>query len=467
MEDNSDLLGDARTHWRIFQMTNVDGDTEGKLVDIASTDLPQTFYDRGKSYLLIGKLYESLAAYAKAIQLSTATSMIDTPLKSMDNVDIIRDKSPAYEWVRRLLLTGQAAKFPTYEAKGAVKRLASSGYKPIASPVVVVAGGCDVSVEQQMQGYRQLMLEAFRNFKGTIISGGTTAGISGLVGDVSQEYSNAIRAIGYVPRSTPTDVSIDRRYSEIRYTEGDSLSALEPLQYWTDIIASDIPPSEVKLVGVNGGTITATEYRIALALGAYVAVIKDSGGEAAKLLQDDDWRMSLRLVQLPADVMTIRAFIGWESPRLAPDIQETIAKAIHDHYRHIRRGNAHNQDPSMAEWDKLPEYLKESSRQQAGHIFEKLSQIGCTVHKITDRDIELITFTEGEVEIMAEMEHGRWNVERLLDGWMWSEIRDIMKKTSPYLAGWSELPNEVKEWDRELVRQIPEFLAKVGLEVHR
>jgi hypothetical protein len=420
-----------------------------------------SFYDMGKSYLLAGKLYESLAAYAKAIQLSTATSMIDTALKSMGS------KSLAHEWLQRLLLLGQATKFPTYEAKRAVKKLASSGYKPIVSPVVVVAGGCDVSVEQQMQGYRQLILGAFRNFKGTIISGGTTAGISGLVGNVSEEHSDAIRTIGYVPRSTPTNVSIDRRYSEIRYTEGDSLSALEPLQYWTDIIASDIPPSQVKLVGVNGGTISAAEYRIALALGAYVAVIKDSGGEAAKLLQDDDWRMSMRLVQLPADVMTIRAFIGWESSRLAPDIQETMAKAIHDHYRHIRRGNAPDQDPSMAEWDKLPEYLKESSRQQASHIFEKLRQIGCTVHKITDRDIELMTFTEGEVEIMAEMEHERWNVERLLDGWMWSETRDIMKKTSPYLVGWSELPNEAKEWDRELVRQIPEFLAKVGLEVHR
>ncbi|MBA7640533.1 hypothetical protein ES703_48202 [subsurface metagenome] len=42
-----------------------------------------------------------------------------------------------------------------------------------------------------------------------------------------------------------------------------------------------------------------------------------------------------------------------------------------------------------------------------------------------------------------------------------------MKKTSPYLVGWSELPDNVKERDRELVRQIPEFLAKVGLEIHR
>ena len=37
--------------------------------------------------------------------------------------------------------------------------------------------------------------------------------------------------------------------------------------------------------------------------------------------------------------------------------------------------------------------------------------------------------TEEEAEIMAEMEHARWNVERLLDGWTWGERRDIIKKS--------------------------------------
>ena len=281
------------------------------------------------------------------------------------------------------------------------------------------------------------------------------------------KYSSTIRTIGYVPRLTPTDVSVDTRYSEIRYTEGDDFSTLEPLKYWGDIIASGILPSQVKLLGLNGGTITAFEYRIALALGAYVAVVRDSGGEAAKLLMDDDWSTSKMLLCLPADVMTIRTFIRWGSSTLTPDTRETIAKAIHDHYRYIRRGDAPSRDPSMAPWGKLPKHLRESSRQQAEHNFEKLHQLGYTVHKIKDRDIRLMTFPEDEVELMAEMEHGRWNVERLLDGWTLGERRDVIKKSSPYLVGWSELPDDVKSWDRELVRKMPEFLAKVGLEIRR
>jgi len=78
-----------------------------------------------------------------------------------------------------------------------------------------------------------------------------------------------------------------------------------------------------------------------------------------------------------------------------------------------------------------------------------------------------MTFTRDEIEVMAEKEHARWNVERLRDGWRWGETKDVTNKVSPYIVSWAELPEDVKEWDRETVRKIPEFLAKVGLEVRR
>lgn len=155
------------------------------------------------------------------------------------------------------------------------------------------------------------------------------------------------------------------------------------------------------------------------------------------------------------------------TPKLAPDLRETVAQAIHDAYRRAWQGKVHNRDLSIAKWDELPDYLKESNRHQADHIFDKLRRLGCTVHKINYRDIVLMTFTEDEIEIMAEMEHARWSEERLRDGWRWGKKRDIIKKTSPYLVVWSELPEDVKERDRQTVRKIPEFLAKVGLEIQR
>lgn len=429
-------------------------------------NLPWAFYDMGKFYLFLGKPYESLAAHAKAVQLSADGWMIDTSLRSLDKLKVVGRALPGYEWARRLLLVGRAARFPTKAAIKQVKKLASTGHEAIQGAVVIVAGGYDVGAEEQMQAYRQLLLEALQDFKGTIISSGTTAGIGSLVGD-AQRHADTARTIGYVPRLTPADVSIDRRYSEIRYSEGNGFSALEPLQAWIDLIASGIQPPQVKLLGISGSTIAATEYRMALALGARVGVVRGSGDEAARLLSDDDWASSEMLVHLPADPMTIRAFLGSGTRRLEPELRETIAQAFHEAYRSVQAGRKQSQDPSLAEWDDLLDYLKESNRQEADHIREKLRCIGCTIRRAKGRDVSLMEFTEDEIERMAEMEHARWNVERLLDGWKWGEERDVIKKTSPYLVPWSDLPDDVKEWDRETVRKIPEILARVGLEVHR
>ena len=68
---------------------------------------------------------------------------------------------------------------------------------------------------------------------------------------------------------------------------------------------------------------------------------------------------------------------------------------------------------------------------------------------------------------MSEMEHTRWNVERFRNGWTWGKKVDIIKKISPYLVGWLELPEDVKERNRQIACKISEFLAKVLLEIQR
>lgn len=149
------------------------------------------------------------------------------------------------------------------------------------------------------------------------------------------------------------------------------------------------------------------------------------------------------------------------------EFRETIARAIHESYRKSRARNTAGDDLSLSEWEELPESLKESNRQQADDIVRKLQRIGCYVDKVPDRTIARIAFTRDEIESMAEMEHERWNTERLRDGWRLGKTKDVRRKISPYLVDWKDLPEEAREWDRETVRKIPEFLAKVGLEIER
>jgi hypothetical protein len=49
----------------------------------------------------------------------------------------------------------------------------------------------------------------------------------------------------------------------------------------------------------------------------------------------------------------------------------------------------------------------------------------------------------------------------------WGKKKDSAKKKSPYLVRWTDLPDDVKEWDRNAVCIIPELLAEIDLELLR
>lgn len=430
--------------------------------------LPWVLYTTGTFYLLLKKPYASLAAYAKAIDLSSADWMIDKSLHGLKRLAVIRDELPGYEWVERLLLLACASdgKQRSHKARQQIKKL-TPRRRSISGPAVIVAGGCDARIDTLLGDYRELLIEAFKDYRGIVISGGTTAGISGLVGDIQDQYKGDITTIGYVPQLTTVDATIDRRYSEIRKTDGSDFSPLEVLDYWGDLIASGIAPANVRLIGIEGGQVSAAEYRIALALGASVGIVEGSGYEAAKLLSDKDWHASPNLFPLPADPLTIRAFVGPGAPALEPDILEAVAQAIHEEYRKSQRRTKLQGDPSMADWSDLKDNLKESNRKQANDIVSKLREIGCTVHKVGEENVKPMHLTDQEVERLGEMEHARWMIERLRDGWHWGPERSVEDKITPYLVPWHMLSEEVKELDRNPVREIPQLLAKMGIEVRR
>jgi hypothetical protein len=58
-------------------------------------------------------------------------------------------------------------------------------------------------------------------------------------------------------------------------------------------------------------------------------------------------------------------------------------------------------------------------------------------------------------------------IERRIAGWVYGPERDPDRKISPYLVPYSELPDNVKGWDREAVRATPQILALARFEVYR
>lgn len=143
--------------------------------------------------------------------------------------------------------------------------------------------------------------------------------------------------------------------------------------------------------------------------------------------------------------------------------------AIANHAQHVieQTGKKDPSDPTMQPWEKLPENFKESSRSQVRQIPEKLQRIGFDMMPFVEKPEKRFEFTEEQVEILAEMEHERFVDERLKNGWVYGSKRDPVKKISPYLVPWSKLTEEVKDWDRNPVRKIPERLEACGLEIYK
>lgn len=146
--------------------------------------------------------------------------------------------------------------------------------------------------------------------------------------------------------------------------------------------------------------------------------------------------------------------------------REELAKIIHEKFRKDHRKDRPKDDPGVAPWKKLREDFRESNRQQADHIPVKLNAIGCDFIPVLGRKPKLIKFTDDEINIMAEMEHARFVTERQVQGWSIGPTNK-KKKISPYLVEWDQLPDEIREYDRDAVRVIPELLAKAGFEIYR
>jgi hypothetical protein len=155
--------------------------------------------------------------------------------------------------------------------------------------------------------------------------------------------------------------------------------------------------------------------------------------------------------------MTIRAFL--HQTRAPDEIREHLARFMHSEYRiaQLRPNRKATDDPALAHWDGLPTVLRESNFAQVDDIPNKLAIVGKRLLK----GGHTLALTEEQIEQLAEVEHGRYNIERLMAGWRLGD-RHIRRLTSPHLKSWKDLTYEVQNYDREAVRNIGAALEDLG-----
>ncbi|CAK0776688.1 putative GTP pyrophosphokinase [Gammaproteobacteria bacterium] len=348
------------------------------------------------------------------------------------------------------------------------RKPASPPRASLQGPILIIAGGAVSMSSDMLDSLRPILRTALVDFHGTVIAGGTAVGIPGAVGDLAQELKGRhFRLVGYRPERLPDDAPPHHSY-DVLISLADHFSSEQILCNWADILAAGIKPQDVQLLGLGGGSLSALEYRIALGFGASVGIVAKTGGAADEVLADPLWARLPNLFPLPIDASTVRAFVVPANNAYDPTVQEDMAKSFHARYV----ADSSSQLPAnMRPWPDLDSTYKTANLEQAKYSVQILEACGFVVKPAVDpQNPVILKFTDEEVERMAELEHGRWNIERLRAGFRYGREKNEVNKLHPCIVSWQDLTDGsdgVKRYDRDSVRVFPEILAKAGLEVFR
>jgi ppGpp synthetase/RelA/SpoT-type nucleotidyltranferase len=355
--------------------------------------------------------------------------------------------------------------------------LRTKGFK---TPVVIVAGGAALMDEEKVDVYTNHIRELMHGFNGTIISGGTTAGIPGLVGKVKKELQQNGQVdfdlLAYLPKKLPANAHESEAYDAYYYSENDRFSSYDIFTCWSDLISNGIDPSEVILIGIDGGHIATLEYMIALSLGATVGLISYSGRAVSELLQNKTWKDHPKLLPLPNDPLTVWALVNQNAETLlSQDEINTLAPEVHEFYRLTNletfnpKTNDINKYKVLMPWDKLDPNLQRSNLRQVAFYELMLRRVNLGIRKTNKPTLFNIknNVSKEEYDFLAKLEHARWNAERLMDGWRYGQEKDLAKKLNPCIVSWDKLDEETRRYDYDPVDNIPLLLGKIGYEVFK
>ncbi len=160
------------------------------------------------------------------------------------------------------------------------------------------------------------------------------------------------------------------------------------------------------------------------------------------------------------DILSVLA-----SSEFLADDPDAAARAYHKAYCDSQPVGADN--PAALPWDELAEHHRRANRHAVAHIPAVLASAGIELD-LADGGLSLqctdkpLFHDPAELEQLAELEHERWSAERRMDGWRarpLGEKQDRVKRLHPDLHPYAELPNEVQEFDRVIVRQTQAICA--------
>lgn len=438
-------------------------------------EIPKAHFTLARFHLLLRDLTPALTSYAAGIaritevDASTPEQCLHDELQFLRHITatevpvdiaLARVVRTALEAVL-VVKTGRTSEGLTTDDARNAERVAAIA-KRRGQSTLIIAGGAKFLPPENVREYRALIGSTLRQATGTVLYGGTTAGIPGVVGEmataVARKGSRRFLLIGYRAQRFSPGTNDDSANADIIVVSDSATSSPnEPLMGWTDLIRAGVKPRHVQLLCINGGPIAAFEMRFALSLGARVGVVRKSGRAADAILADPSWKDHPRLVPLPPtglDDAIMRAFVCNSRFTLPEEDLEVLAQLVHEDYLRKMPHAESDFSPDRRHWRGLSDDMKESNRQQVLYATEILATEGFRLEKWSGSPTRIRhpSFADQQVERMAKLEHGRWCIERFTARWNPGPVKDADRRTHPALAPFDELPENLKVYDRQAVR---------------
>jgi hypothetical protein len=143
---------------------------------------------------------------------------------------------------------------------------------------------------------------------------------------------------------------------------------------------------------------------------------------------------------------------------------EPMARELHERFREARKGTKYDVD-----FDVLPLDVKQDNRAAVARIPQVLGLAGLyVVHQdidVGDSKREINEIIENNVELLAESEHSAWVEFKLTNGWRYGKPRCDKERIHDCLVPYCELPEDVKNLDRQTVQNYWDILEEGGYKI--
>ncbi len=142
-------------------------------------------------------------------------------------------------------------------------------------------------------------------------------------------------------------------------------------------------------------------------------------------------------------------------------LMDRRARAVHALFvaaQREARGDAFGTAPAEAEWEHLPEAVRDDNRNVADQMDFKLA----TIFAMSKPGQGTAALSAAETATLARLAHERWWAAKALAGWQYGPLRDDRRLLHPDMIPYDQLAEPIKQKDRDEVASLIPMAALAG-----